>query len=57
MSIPSSEQLPDIQTVQQITDEELNDRIDGDFDFLSDIDEDKEIYRLKVFLIFIATEA
>ena len=42
-----------IRALQQSTDEDLNDGSDhadaGDFDFLKDIDEDKEIYRLKVF--------
>ena len=48
----SPEELDDdTQALQQNTDEDLNDRIDGEFDFLDDIEEDKEIYRLKVFLV------
>lgn len=58
-----SSALRDICVLQEDTDEDLNDRtdnnhtddgdhIDGDFDFLTDIEEDKEIYRLKVFIYF-----
>ena len=46
-----------VQVLQQDTNEDLNDgidndHIDGDFDFLTDIEEDKEIYRLKVFIFY-----
>ena len=49
--------LQGVQVPQQDTDEDLNDdidndHIDGDFDFLTDIEEDKEIYRLKVFIFY-----
>ena len=49
--------LQGVQVLQQDTNEDLNDgidndHIDGDFDFLTDIEEDKEIYRLKVFIFY-----
>lgn len=51
--------LQGVHVLQQDADEDLNDRIGndhndghiyGDFDFLTDIDQDKDIYRLKVFI-------
>ena len=64
-SADQSSELRDIRVLQEDTDEDLNDHtdnnhtdtgdgdhIDGDFDFLTDIEEDKEIYRLKVFIYF-----
>ena len=64
-SADQSSELHDIRVLQEDTDEDLNDHtdnnhtdtgdgdhIDGDFDFLTDIEEDKEIYRLKVFIYF-----
>lgn len=57
-SVPhQSLHLESVQVPQKDTDEDLNDsidndHIDGDFDFLTDIEEDKEIYRLKVFIFY-----
>ena len=43
-------ELNDIQAIQQNV-EDIS-HVDGEFDFLHDIEEDKEIYRLKVLFFY-----